>query len=325
MLTEARWTTRRRSDNGGMHVLIPFAHVDTPQGLQALGSLTLACLEALLPLLPQVTRDEGLATSLTPPHERALARVFCVAGPDGQLPWGARMAAMDGIDIGDLAWGLLTPVHCATEGGVLRMSDPETLGLGASESNALFAAVKPLFTEQGLLMAWGAPLRWYLAHESLAGLATASLDRVIGQDLQRWQPAPGPLIAALQDQAYRLLEQHPVNLARLQRGRQPVNALWLSSCGVGQPLRSRPRFAVLNDLRGPAFAEDWHAWREAWHALDGGALRELLGRARRHERVRLTLAGSRSAVQFDRQLLGRGSESPRRMSPAQVVELLQSL
>jgi hypothetical protein len=30
--------------------------------------------------------------------------------------------------------------------------------------------VLPLFTSDGFLLRWGAPLRWYVAHESLAGL-----------------------------------------------------------------------------------------------------------------------------------------------------------
>jgi len=311
-----------------MHVLIPFAHVASAEGTLALDDLTLPCLEALLPLLTQSARDDGDEASLTPPHERALARVFGLAGADGRLPWAARMAAMDGIDTGDLAWGLLTPVHCAVGADQVIMQDPETLALGASESNALFSAIKPLFIGEGLVMAWGAPLRWYVAHESLAELATASLDRVIGGPVIPWLPpaADIPLVGRLLAEAQMLLHGHEVNRAREERGRQPVNAVWLSSCGAAQTTRERHRFVVLNDLRGPAFAQDWDAWRAAWHAVDGGALRELLSRARKqHERVRLTLCGTRNAVQFDRVPLGRVAELQRRFTPPQVVELLASL
>jgi hypothetical protein len=44
--------------------------------------------------------------------------------------------------------------------------DPEELALDEAASRALLDAVQDLFTSEGWHPAWGAPLRWYAAHES---------------------------------------------------------------------------------------------------------------------------------------------------------------
>ena len=49
----------------------------------------------------------------------------------------------------------------------------------------------PLFDSEGYVLTWGAPLRWYIAHESLSELPTASIDRVIGRNVDRWLPDGG--------------------------------------------------------------------------------------------------------------------------------------
>jgi hypothetical protein len=52
-------------------------------------------------------------------------------------------------------------------------------------------------------------------------------------------------------------------------------------------------------LRAPALADDWGAWVKAWDTLDAGPLADLLQRAERGEKVRLTLCGERTAATFE--------------------------
>jgi hypothetical protein len=68
----------------------------------------------------------------------------------------------------------------------ISMLDPAVLMLDAATSRTFFDAVVDLFTSEGFAMQWGAPQRWYLADESLATMATASLDRVIGRNVDAW-------------------------------------------------------------------------------------------------------------------------------------------
>ena len=94
-----------------MHLVIPFAAPVAAAGRPSLQGVALRELAALMALAEEEGRSEGDEWSFTPPHERALARIFGWQGGDGQLPFAARAAAADGIEPGDLAWGQVTPVH----------------------------------------------------------------------------------------------------------------------------------------------------------------------------------------------------------------------
>jgi hypothetical protein len=276
-----------------MHLMIPFAVPGSEAGRQALAQLSLPHLSALLAGAPAPELDPGDELGLSPPHERALARAIGLAGADGRLPWGAWLAARDGRAPDDLAWGLVTPVHWHLGTEQITMLDPDELGLDEAASRALLAAVLDLFASEGCVLVYGAPTRWYLAHESLAGLATASPDRVIGRSIDPWLPR-GPearLWRRLQNEVQMHLHEHPVNAAREAAGLPVVNSVWLSGCGLRQAAQDVPGLTVDARLRSPALAEDWGAWMTAWQALDAGPVAALQGRD-----ARLTLCGEASAA-----------------------------
>lgn len=286
-----------------MHLLIPHAGALSPACAHTLSHLALPNLSALLGRLEAGPAEGGDEYSLTPPHERALAAALGLQGEDGALPWAARAAAADGIDTRDLPWGLLTPVHWDVGREHVSLADPAALALDASESKALLEAVRELFESEGWTLAWGAPLRWYAAHAALDGLPCASLDRVIGRNVDLWLQTDTvrfPLarqLRRLQNEVQMLLYTHPLTEAREARGALPVNSFWLSGCGRAQP-GTGPAPTVDERLRAPLLAEDWAGWGEAWQALDAGPLADVLAAARRGEPVRLTLCGERSAQAF---------------------------
>ena len=172
-----------------MHLLIPFAAPLAEAGRHALATLSLPRLQALLARLGEVERDEGDEWCLSPPHERALARALGWQGGAGLLPWAARQAAATGVDVGELAWGLLTPTHWHLGTDQVSLLDPARLMLDEATSRALFDAMLPLFTGEGFVLRWGAPLRWYAAHASLRDLPCAAIERVIGRNVDIWMPA----------------------------------------------------------------------------------------------------------------------------------------
>lgn len=276
-----------------MHLLIPFAAPLSDAGRQAMKSLALPHLQRLCRDWAELEFDAGDEWSLSPPHERALAREFGWQGGNGLLPWAARAAQADGIDTGDLAWGLLTPTHWHLGTDQISLLDPAALLLDEAASHAFFEAVKPLFVAEGFMLQWGAPQRWYLAHESLAQLPTASLDRVIGRNVDVWLGASPQLrlLRRLQSEVQMQLYTHPENQRREARGLLPVNSFWLSGCGAAQPV---PAVEPVVDgrLREPALAEDWAGWAQAWSTLDEGPLAGL----RPGPDTRLTLCGERSSL-----------------------------
>ena len=172
-----------------MHLLIPFASAQSDAALHVLRDLSLPNLSQLLARLTLVQRDDGDIATFSPPHERALAAAAGWHGTDGSLPFAAQAAAADGIEVDALAWGLVTPTHWHVGRDHVTLADPAALNLSVAESRAAFEAVRGLFESEGFRVEWGAPTRWYAAHESLAGLRCASLDRAIGRDVERWTRA----------------------------------------------------------------------------------------------------------------------------------------
>ncbi len=287
-----------------MHLLIPFASALSDAASHVLRDLALPNLSALLARLTLAQRDDADVYTLSPPLERALAAAAGWRGADGCLPFAAQAAARDGLKVEDLAWGLVTPSHWHVGRDHVTLADPAALNLTESESRAAFEAVRELFESEGFRFAWGAPSRWYAAHESLVDLPCASLDRVIGRNVELWmrgsaaRSTPAKLVRRLQSELQLLLYPHALNDEREQRGALTLNSFWLSGCGRAQPDEGTPP-RIDETLRAPLLAEDWAGWAEAWRALDAGPIAELLAASRAGEQVALTLCGDRSAHRFE--------------------------
>ena len=283
-----------------MHLIVSFAAPLAEAGRAAAAGLVLPHLQGLMQTLREGHRDTADEWSLSPPHERALAHALGWQGASGLLPWATRWAQADGIETGKAAFGMLTPAHWHLGTDHVTLIDPAVLQLDEKASRALLEVVGDLFTSQGYALHYGAPLRWYLSHASLATLATPSLDRVIGRNVDAWLGSDPALRAVrrLQSEAQMLLHEHPLNLAREVQGLLPVNSFWLSGCGVAQGVAA-PEPSVDDRFRAPALAGDWAAWAQAWQALDEGPLAALQAAAQRGEPIRLTLCGERSAATFE--------------------------
>ena len=301
-----------RSDNLPMHLLVPFASDDSEACRHVLRDLSLPNLARLLARLGPAAADRGDASSFSPPHERALAAAWGWRGGDGALPFAAHRAGADGVATAGQAWGLLTPAHWLLGRDHATMIDPAQLRLSDDESRSLFAAVRELFESEGFAAAWGDAGRWYIGRAELEGFATASLDRVIGRNVDRWlgetRSDIGRLVRRLQSEVQLVFHAHPVNEAREERGEPVVNSFWLSGCGRAQAVTGKALPAVDASLRGPLLAGDWAGWADAWRALDAGAIGRLLAGAPAGGQAAatdagdsVTLCGERAAARFETQ------------------------
>lgn len=287
-----------------MQLLIPFASSLSEASAHVLADLALPNLARLLSALTAAARDDGDEYSLSPPHERALAAALgWPAAGDGCLPFAARAAAADGLTVDGRVWGLLTPTHWQVGRNQVSLADPDALALTEDESRAAFEAVRGLFDSEGLAITWGAATRWYVAHDSLEGLATASLDRVIGRNVELWmRPGANPgarLIRRLQSEVQLLMYPHPINDLREEAGRPTLNSFWLSGCGRAAGVAGSAPVDIEDSLRAPLLAEDWAGWADAWARLDRSVLAGCLAEAERGGAVSLTLCGERSAQRFE--------------------------
>lgn len=285
-----------------MHLVLPFASAMSPSAAHAATTLTLPHLERLLARLDAGPRLVGEELSLSAPHERVLAQLRGWTLQDGLLPTAAEAARRDGLaPTPGSGWGLLSPSHWHVGTEQVSLTHPGALQLDEATSRQLFDAVKFLFEDDGWRLHWGAPSRWYAEHESLATLPTASLDRVVGRNVDLWltMQVEGRRIRRLQAEVQMLLYTHAVNDAREAQGLKPVNSFWLSGTGPAEPASPKPTpWQVIETLREPALAEDWAAWAEAWQAIDAGPLRALLAEAQAGRPAQLTLCGERHAQHF---------------------------
>jgi hypothetical protein len=309
-----------------MHLLIPFAAPLSESGRAAAAALVLPRLQALLTRLAAVGRDDGDELSLSTPHERVLAQALGWRGADGCLPWAARAAAADGIDPGTQAWGQLTPAHWHLGTEQVSLADPGQLALDDAGSRELLEAVRDLFGSEGFAVHYGAPLHWYIAHDSLAALPCASLDRVIGRNVDAWLGSDPALrrMRRLQSEVQMRLHTHPANERRQAQGLLPVNSFWLSGCGVAQQATG-PTPRIDARLRRPALGEDWAAWTKAWETLDEVPLAEMLAAAQAGQQVCLTLCGERSAARFETAPRGLLQRLRSAWSPPSMQAVLESL
>lgn len=306
-----------------MHLIVPFAGVLSEAGRHTAQSLSLPSLQRLFARAQAGSAIGGDERSLSAPHEMALAGALGWPAIDGRLPLAARMAVHDGVDTGARAVGLLTPVHLHLGTEQVTMTDPDSLALDDADARALFDALLPLFADEGFDLHWGTAQRWYLVHDSLAAWPTASLDRVIGRNIDAWiTDAPGQRIwPRLHSETQMLLHGHPINARRESQGLSSVNSVWLSGCGA--PLAASGEEPRIDDrLRGPVLGEDWAAWAEAWHALDAGPITALLDGA---DGTVLTLAGERSHRPFTLQHTSSWQRLRTLWQRAPVHQLLEQL
>ncbi|PWW48549.1 hypothetical protein [Melaminivora alkalimesophila] len=283
------------------HLLIPFAASHAPGCRQALATLALPQLSRLLALLGPGTPDPGAEDSFSPPHERALARHLGLPdGPQDCPAWAAWAVRQQPEPPEDPSggWAWVTPCHWQVGMDQVSMDPPERLGLDEADSRALLEVLAPWFAQDGITLAYHAPDRWLARGALFDGLATASLDRVVGRDVRPWLPdkAAGRTLHRLHSEVQMLLYTHPFNEARIAQGALPVNAFWVHGAGaLASPPPSRPLPQMPDALREAALREDWPAWAEAWRALDAGPVARWLARARAGTPVRLTLCGERGS------------------------------
>lgn len=312
------------------HLLIPFAGRGTPACREAMRSLRLPKLEALLSRLALMDEDMQDDSTLSPPHERALAAALGIAAPDGQIPWAALEARRAGLGNTEGSWGIATLCHWQVGIDDVVLGDPGAIRIDAAESDALLAIARPYFEEDGIaLHASPTPGRWLAQGRVFDGLATASIDRAVGHPIAQWSPLSDGArsLRRLQNEMQMLLYTERVNDERTARGVPPINSFWLSGTGrlSTDPVSMDAGPRVAEGLREAALRDDGAAWAQAWAALDAGPVAELLAACTAGAEVTLTLCGDRGAQRFgvqERGLMGWAKSLFQRASAPSVLEVL---
>jgi hypothetical protein len=282
-----------------MHLIIPYAASHAFTGPEVWAGLQLPHLQTLLGLLQrqQVLQDPE-PTPLHLPHERLHAHALGWSPEADALPWAAWHQAQQGQPC-DTPQAWMTPCHWQIGMDQVVMADPAHLHLSDDESQQLLQAMQPFLQEDGLQVSWHSALQWHVQGDLLAHVASASLDRVIGQNVKHWMLTSSATLPLqrLQSEMQMLLYNHPVNDAREARRQHTVNAFWLHGAGtlpVGTPAPTQA-VTVAQALRASALNGDVQAWRQAWQALDATALADARAHLQSTGQITLSLCSEHTA------------------------------
>jgi hypothetical protein len=269
--------------------------------------------------------QEPLLATLSPPHERAWALAAGWPAQDGCLPWAARAAvALDGQDTHDgvvpatssSGWAFITLCNWHVSNGQVTLGDPAYLQIDEVTDATLFQAMQSFFAEDGIALHPYKPGQWLAQSPLLADLPTASLDRVIGRNIDPWlvgshvaADALSPavkLLRRLQNEMQMLLYTHPVNDGRSLT----INSFWVHGTGALPSEATGSRVAqanksalqepvVIHTLRESALQQDLIGWLEAWQHVDAHVIAPMLARVAAGEPQRLVLCGEHAFHVYD--------------------------
>ncbi len=342
------------------HLIIAFASCSAPDWASTMKALppgSLKNLEKLLQDMKPLPIETGTAQSLFMPHERVLARALglqadSLGATQGLIPWAALQARQSIEDAASgesaspgKAWAFVTPCHWSMGREHATLTDPAALALTAAESQNLMAAMQPYFAEDGITLHYAAPDTWLAEGELFRTVPTATLERVLGRNVDAWLPPaqspPTKTLRRLQNEMQMLLYTHPLNDARSAQRQQTVNSIWISCTGAldgAAPLGATDAgLKLAKNLTSAAMADDWAAYASAWQALDAGPVAELLalqsgtcsstaatGKAAK-QAVSLTLCSETSAQTFVTAPPGLRSRISSLLTPQRPFSLLEQL
>jgi hypothetical protein len=253
--------------------------------------------------------QEPLLATLSPPHERAWALAAGWPAQDGCLPWAARAAAECGLAANNATdgWAFINLCNWHVSNGQVTLGDPAYLQIDEATDDALFKAMQSFFAEDGIALHPCKPGQWLAQSPLLADLPTASLDRVIGRNIDPWlvgshvaADALGPaakLLRRLQNEMQMLLYTHPVNEGRSLT----INSFWVHGTGALPEANknAQPEPVVIQTLRQSALQQDLIGWLEGWQHVDAHVIAPMLARVAAGEPQRLVLCGEHEFHVYD--------------------------
>jgi hypothetical protein len=228
--------------------------------------------------------------------EAWLAGAFALA--DGPVPAGALTALAESADASgpdvDAFWLRADPVHLRLGRDQLTLIPSAGFGIARGEADALVAALNLHFGAEYTFVA-ARPDCWCLRAASQVALEARAPLELAGQEVDANLPR-GPDAArwhALMNEVQMALHDHPVNLAREQRGEPAVNSVWFWGAGRLPATAQGPWHSITADEPVAAGLARLAGMRH--RAVPEGA-REWLGRAPEEGRHLVVLDTLRGAI-----------------------------
>ncbi len=207
--------------------------------------------------------------------ESWLCQAFEVAKQQ-DWPVAALTALLDGLPAESGNWLRADPVHLQLQRNRTLVLAAPALEITAAEAAALAETLNSHFSADGIRLNAIHPTRWYLAHPETADVIAPTLSAVAGRPLPRIENT-GRWHRWLTE-CQMLLHDHPVNLAREQRGAPSINSLLLWGGGSRPAVPGRHfthvwtanRLAVALAIQSGAEYSEAPGTAAAWLAAQSG-------------------------------------------------------
>ena len=138
------------------------------------------------------------------------------------------------------------PVHLRADRDALVLVNTRDVALATEEAGLLVEALNTQFEADGLRFVAPVPTRWYVSAARAPELRTQPLEFAAGRSIDPLLPS-GPdalLWHRYFNEIQMLLHAHPINTAREEAGRLPVNSVWFWGGGV-LPAEARTDLAAV--------------------------------------------------------------------------------
>jgi hypothetical protein len=180
--------------------------------------------EARLPGLEKWLARADVTRSTAIGAERWLAERYALEHPPPVA--AVALAGEDALHPGE--WVRADPVHLRIDGDSVVVHDASILGVRRDEADALVAALREFFAQDGLRFHAPRPDRWYVEVPRGELPATVPLEEARGRNAFGLLPSGGKTInwRSAITEAQMVLSQHEVNRRREEAGEPQVNSVW---------------------------------------------------------------------------------------------------
>ena len=144
-------------------------------------------------------------------------------------PVAALTLPLDGGEAGDRYCLRADPVHLLAHRDRLTLLDPGALEPGAEDAAELVPLLNRHFSADGLAFQAPHPARWYVHAPGAPRLVTRELSLTAGRDVAGAMPTGEDSLRwrRVLTEIQMLFHEHAVNQRREERGKLPINSVWL--------------------------------------------------------------------------------------------------
>lgn len=161
----------------------------------------------------------------------------------------------------------LSTITVGREGATI--AHPASFEVTAAEADALFDAVSGLWADRAISALPINARQWRIWLDPSASTRSLTPAAMAEMRLSDWWPQEDSLREwrRLLNEIQMVWHEHPVNIARAERGEVPINSLWLFGGAKGWSPTQAELQPVYEGLHTPYLQGDWAAWIAALPAL----------------------------------------------------------